>query len=144
MKRITVLLLVCFLQLAGRKICGISAAPVPYSITGNILQLSTIENEKYFISGTFQNSSQKDISSFTMVFYVFDEDGASPLYARNNVVMKIDARIPADTKYDFTLNIDKYFYENSDGDYESEYLYVSKIAYDDGSEWSDPLGLEVF
>ena len=142
MKRITVLLLVCFLQLAGGRIFGLVAAP--YSITGNILQQTTTENEKYYICGTFKNASQKNIKSFTMVFYVFDEDGASPLYARNNVVLKIDEQIPAETKYDFSLNIDKFFYENSDGDYETEYLYVSKIAYEDDTEWTDPLGLEIF
>ena len=89
-------------------------------------------------------ASQKNIKSFTMVFYVFDEDGASPLYARNNVVLTIDEQIPAETKYDFSLNIDKFFYENSDGEYETEYLYVSKIAYEDDTEWTDPLGLEIF
>ena len=28
--------------------------------------------------------------------------------------------------------------------YETEYLYVSKIAYEDDTEWTDPLGLEIF
>ena len=40
-------------------------------------------------------------------------------------------------------NLDKYFYAAAQGKYETEYLYVSRIVYSDGSEWSDPFGLEV-
>ena len=142
MKRISILLVMCLLHVFGGRLLALSAAP--YFISGNISDESLNENEKYNFIGSFTNDSSKDVCSFTIVFYVFDEDGGCPLIQRNNVVIKIDEFIKAGKTSSFNKNLDKYFYAAAQGNYETEYLYVSRIVYSDGSEWSDPFGLEVF
>ena len=142
MKRISILLVMCLLHVFGGRLLALSAAP--YFISGKISDESLNENEKYNFIGSFTNDSSKDVCSFTIVFYVFDEDGSCPLIQRNNVVIKIDEFIKAGKTSSFNKNLDKYFYAAAQGNYETEYLYVSRIVYSDGSEWSDPFGLEVF
>ena len=51
----------------------------------------------------------------------------------------------------FSRNLDDYLYMSDESsfyedevEYECEYLYVSRIEYADGSEWSDPFGFEYF
>ena len=128
----------------------------PYSIRGEISNASTQANQKYEFKGVFSNDSSKEVSSFTIVFFVFDQDGNSPLRGRNNVVIKIEEKVPAYENFDFVKNLDEYFYNTSDFyeednsvsddelEYECEYLYVSLITYSDGTEWSDPFGFEAF
>ncbi len=126
----------------------------PYSIRGEISNTSRLANQKYEFRGVFSNESSKDVSSFTIVFFVFDQDGNCPLRGRNNVVMKIQEEVPAGTNYTFVKNLDEYFYSTSDfyrednqtldDEFECEYLYVSLITYSDGTEWADPFGFEAF
>ena len=129
---------------------GFEAAP-PYAITGELTFDYSPVYEICGINGSFCNNSEHPVSSFTIVFYVFDSDGNSPVKGRNNIVIKIQEEVPAFCDYDFCLALDKYlavsqeYEENPDSPlYEIEYLYVSRIEYEDGSEWSDSFGLKYF
>jgi hypothetical protein len=123
----------------------------PYSIRGDISNEPSSAVEKIKFEGVFSNKSSKEVDSFTIVFFVLDQDGNSPLRGRNNVVLKISEVVLPDSSFSFSRNLDDYLYMSDESsfyedevEYECEYLYVSRIEYADGSEWSDPFGFEYF
>ncbi len=123
----------------------------PYSIRGDISNTLSSSASKIEFEGVFTNKSSKAVESFTIVFFVLDEDGNSPLRGRNNVVIKIEETVSPDSDFAFSRGLDDYLYISDDFllnedevGYECEYLYVSRIEYGDGSEWSDPFGFEYF
>ena len=142
MKNKIILICMTFMLLSS---CNLFAQnTVPYLIEGKIV---TDESEKYEnigFEGALYNKSSKSLSSFTFVFFGFDEDGNSPLLEKNNVVLKVEDDISSGTKYEFCISLDDLFPLVSIADYEVEYLYVSRLEYSDGSEWTDPLGFAVF
>ena len=117
---------------------------VPYSIKG---QLSFEDSDKYEccgFTGSFCNKGEAEVTAFTIVFFVFDSDGNSPVVGRNNIVLKIEQSVAPREDFDFCISLDKYLQVSDDQDYEVEYLYVSKIDYSDGSLWTDPFGIKFF
>lgn len=124
---------------------------VPYSIRGDISNTLSSATQKTFFEGVFTNKASKQVESFTIVFFVFDQDGNSPLRGRNNVVIKIEETVPVGSSFSFSRGLDDFFYAPDDSEfledeveYECEYLYVSRILYSDDTEWSDPFGFEYF
>lgn len=142
MKRISIVFLFCLMQVLGSKIYA--GQRVPYSITGRITAENSDAYENYGFAGTFKNFSEKEVESFTLVFFVFDDDGNCPLVGKNNIVCRIDQKILAQEKYDFVMNMDSFLPEVSELEYEADYIYVSRIEYSDKSEWTDPFGMEMF
>ena len=151
MKRILILFVFCSMQILGTKIYAFNF--LPYSIKGDFEGSADENSSSYTFSGQFDNKSEKPVSSFTVVFYVFDQDGNCPLQKRNNVVCMINESIPSGSNFEFNINMDEYLHESSydydseedeEREYRTEYLYVSRICYEDGTEWSDPFGLEAF
>lgn len=147
-KRISILFIIGFLGLIGGK--GFSLSAAPYFIHGEILTAQNEDITNVRFSASFNNMAQKEVSSFTVVFFVMDEDGGSPLAGRNNVVLKIDELVACGSSLEFERGMEKYFSSSAiegateNSEFEVEYLYVSKIDYSDGTQWTDPLGLEVF
>lgn len=92
----------------------------------------------------FINKSEKNIKSFTVVFYIFDEDGNPPALGRNNIVITINSEVLSKESYESCVSLDSFFYEIPEEPYEVDYLYVSKIVYEDDSVWTDPFGLCIF
>ena len=122
---------------------------VPYSIRGDILNALSASVQTF--EGVFTNKSEKEVDSFTIVFFVFDQDGNCPLKGRNNVVIRIDETVPVNSAFSFSQPLEDFFYNTDDStafedelEYECEYLYVSRISYSDGSEWTDSFGFEYF
>ena len=142
MKRISIVFLFCMFQVLASRIYA--GQRLPYSITGSLVNENSDAYENYGFSGVFKNHSEKAIESFTVVFFVFDDDGNCPLVGRNNVVVKIEKEILPQEKYEFVLNMDSFLPEASELDCEADYVYVSRIEYSDKTEWSDPFGMEIF
>jgi len=134
MKRILVIFILSTMSILTGRIYA--REKLPYSITGQI-------EDKVF-AGSFENKSSKKVNSFTLVFYVFDEDGNCPLIGKNNVVAKIEEELLEKESKDFILQLEEILPAERELDYEAEYIYVSLISYSDGSEWTDPFGMEVF
>lgn len=119
--------------------------PVPYAISGEI-EMDEDASE-YEIAGfkmEFRNLSDKNVVELTVNFYMFDEEGEPVSVGRSNVSLIVRAEIPAYETEERRISLDSYFYTVPDGLYTIDYLYVSKILYDDGSVWSDPYGLLYF
>jgi len=117
---------------------------LPYLIDAEMTMDSSNIYEIAGLDFTFMNKSNKSIKSFTIVFYLFDEDGNPPSLGNNNLVIQIDSVIqPSETMED-CFSLDSFLYEIPDCPYQLDYLYVSRIEYEDGSVWSDPLGAIAF
>ena len=124
---------------------GFAREKVPYSINGEILVGE--DNQDFNIAGldlNFLNKSEKCVENFTLVFFLFDQDGEPVANGYSNIVLKITEKVPANDYYTATVSLDDYLVEVTDETYQLDYLYVSRIEYEDGSFWEDPLGLHAF
>lgn len=116
----------------------------PYIIDGKMV---LEDSSKYEIAGFdffFMNQNEKSVKNFTVVFYMFDEDGNPIGTGRNNVVLKVTADVEGGESITGCICLDPYLNEIPSDPYEIEYLYISQITYDDNSKWTDPFGLCVF
>ncbi|MCR4742533.1 MAG: hypothetical protein K5866_06665 [Treponema sp.] len=141
-KKIKSLLLLFIFTLSS---CSLFAdSQIPYLIEGEMLMEASSDYEIAGFDITFVNKGDKAISSFTFVFFIYDQDGNIPSIGRNNIVMTVDARLGQGQVLKSCLPLDDYLYEIPEEAYQIDYLYVSKIIYEDGSEWSDPMGVKAF
>lgn len=111
---------------------------VPYQISGE-LDYSNLElNLNYW----FFNNNDKNIRSFTIVFYLFDEDGNPPVSTRSNIVLNQNMFVEGYANISKRIRLDYLFETLPDQEYTLDYMYVSKIEFADGTEWSDPFGMK--
>lgn len=116
----------------------------PYFISGEMVVDASSKYEAAGFNFNLINRSEKNIKSFTVVFYIFDEDGNPPALGRNNIVVTINSEVLSQENYESCISLDSFLYEIPEEPYEVDYLYVSKIVYEDDSVWSDPFGLCAF
>ena len=136
-----ILLMLCFAFLSCNLLGKNNA---PYIIDGKMV---LEDSSKYEIAGfdfLFINQNEKTVKNFTVVFYMFDEEGNPIGTGRNNVVLKVTSEVQGGKSIAGCINLDSYLNEIPSEPYEIEYLYVSQITYDDNSKWTDPFGLCVF
>ena len=122
-----------------------SRESVPYVIDAQ-MEMSD-ESESYEIAGIdlyFFNKDEKPVKELTVVFYLFDGDGEPVFSARSNISLCIQKVVPPQEGVRMTVSLDPYLYEIPEELYSVDYLYISRIVYEDGSDWSDPYGLMVF
>lgn len=136
--------LLCFLIFLFSSCQLLAKDSVPYLIDGKMV---IEESTEYQIAGFdfyLLNKSEKQISSFTVVFYLFDEDGNPPDYVKNSIVLTVKADVDSHDYLESCISLDKFFSSIPESPYTIDYLYISKIKYSDDSEWNDPFGLQVF
>lgn len=138
---------ICALLIAGcsslldTKI-GSASSTSPYSIKGECVLPQ--DGNDYQIAGfefVFRNSTDKDVTDFTLVFYVYDEDGNSALVGTDCVITKCEYSVPARSEIDGEISLDGYLSEATEVAYHADYIFVSEINYADGSKWHDNFGL---
>jgi hypothetical protein len=133
-------ILICFFVFQFVSCNLFSAEKCPYSVKA---QLVFDDSECYDFMGLdfkIKNNDERAIQELTLVFYVFDEDGEPASGVKNNIVLKLKCEIPGGELLEDCISLDKYVYNFDSENYEIDYLYVSKIVYDDGSVWTDPFG----
>lgn len=137
---------VAFFLIIMNTSCSVFARDnVPYVINGTFVSESNIA--EYEICGVdiyFLNKSDKVVNSFTVVFFLFDEEGEPVNTTKSNLVFRINESVESKESINLCLSLDQYMNYYPEEDYFIDYLYVSNISYTDGTEWSDPLGLQVF
>lgn len=134
-------LLISFLICNGLSCSNFSTKTAPYLISG---QMVTEDSRDYEMAGfdfSFFNKSEKTVSSFTLVFYLFDEDGNPPISGKNSITLQVKETVGPLEKLEMCASIDKYLTYVPSEPFTADFIYVSKIAYTDGSQWSDPYGL---
>lgn len=117
----------------------------PYIISGEFV--CGDETQGYSICGiqlNVFNKSEQEIKNLTVVFYLFDSDGEPVDTGNNNFVLSVDVSIPPKDSNEFCISLDDFMTSMPEEKYFVDYLYLSKISYEDGSEWSDPFGMMMF
>lgn len=118
---------------------------VPYIASGNfVMEENIAEYEVCGVDLYFLNKSEKKVRNFTVVFYLFDEEGEPVNTTKNNIVITIDENLNPMEEINLCISLDKYMNYLPEEGYFIDYLYVSNIVYEDSSVWSDPFGMHVF
>ena len=115
---------------------------IPYLVNAEMVTES--ENCEFQAAGLdlyFFNRSEKAVLSFTLVFFLFDEDGEAISDGRSNIVLSVKSRVEAGDVLESCVSLDQFFYSIPEYAYDIDYLYVSRIEYEDGEIWQDPLGM---
>ncbi|MCR5125339.1 MAG: hypothetical protein K6B43_09125 [Treponema sp.] len=134
------------LLLAAMSISGCSTMNsdnCPYLIANQKFEIGS-SSDGYEFAGTrftFHNGSKKDVKSFTVSFMLYDSDGNNPFIGSNNVVERIDEQVLSGMSKSILLSMDDYLSSVPSEPYQIDYMYVRKIIYSDGSEWTDPFGM---
>ena len=134
---ISVLLVLLFAILPG---CNLMAEDVPpYYIEGYVeCKDDSAVYKNAGLTFRFYNISDKNVKSFTIVFYLFDENGEIVGNDGDAIAFTIDFPMKKRQYVPLTVGIDPFLTEEVNENYFIENLYVSNIVYDDGTDWSDP------
>jgi len=117
-------------------------ARTPYRIHGEVSVGADAELYEYAgIALTFYNASGRTVRRFSVVVFLSGSDGESPFTEGNCVTLEYDENIAPYAVVNAEFSLDDYISEMPDEAYCIDFLYVSKIEYDDGSVWEDPFGL---
>jgi len=118
---------------------------VPYMVSGDFVMEEA--SEDYSVCGidlTIFNQSEKNISNFSIVFFLFDKDGEPARECSNRIAFDIQKIISSGESFNKCISLDKYMITFPEEELFVDYLYVSQIVYEDGSTWEDPYGLVAF
>ena len=114
----------------------------PYRIKGEVSVGADAAFYEYAgIALTFYNASGRAVRKFFAVVFLSGSDGESPFTEGNCVTLEYDENIAPRTAVRAEFGLDDYISEVPDEAYQIDFLYVSKIEYDDGSVWEDPYGV---
>ena len=106
----------------------------------------SLDTVPYLINGTFvmEDNSQKEIEKISLVFYLFDKDGEPAYECRNKISAEVEKVLGAGEDCNFCISLDKYLNSIPEDSLQVDYLYISRIEYEDGSVWEDPFGMVAF
>ena len=117
---------------------------LPYAIYGLVSENEENGSDQKTLELSFYNLSNKEVSDFTAVMFVFDQEGNSVLKNKNSLVLKFEESVLPGENLTVLVPMDSYVYDAEEEYFEIEYLYVSIIEYSDGTFWYDPFGLKRF
>lgn len=112
----------------------------PYELNVVMENYSSEEGDGIRFRYWFSNNSGKDIEAFSVICFIFDDEGESPLWGRNNVSFTVRELVKNGLSVEGTVSAEKYFEYIPDEPYDTDWSYVSRIIFDDGSKWTDPFG----
>lgn len=120
--------------------------PLPYAMTDGELRFGRVEGI-CSVAGVFfrlVNTGKKTISAVEMTCTVYDHSGKPSSFIGNNTIRaRLEMQLVAGKEKQLCLVLDGYI-SNIPQQTENwlvDQLYPSRIEYEDGSSWSDPLGL---
>ena len=124
---------------------ALTAGRNPYLVSGKFVMEE--DSSDYEICGAelkFYNRSEKKVTEFEVVFYLFDSDGEPASGCQNRLDFIIEKEVEPGGEFQNCLSLDSYMAVMPQSLLEIDYLYVSRILYTDGSVWEDPYGLVAF
>ena len=86
------------------------------------------------IEYVFFNDSEREVEAFSLIFFVFDEEGNSILKNHNYEVERIEERVAAKSYFYGSLPVTKLLSYLPEDSLELEWFYVTAIKYADGEE----------
>ncbi len=116
---------------------------IPYAVTEPECVIGKVDGIHEFVGlhFTFYNNSEKSINKLKFSFIVFDSTGeSSPFIGSNILTANYTDSIAPSESHDVVFSLDSYTSEIPTEPYIIDFFYITKIEYDDGSDWSDPYG----
>ena len=114
----------------------------PYRIKGEVSVGADAAFYEYAgIALAFYNASGRAVRKFFAVVFLSGSDEESPFTEGNCVTLEYDENIAPRTAVRAEFGLDDYISEVPDEAYQIDFLYVSKIEYNDGGVWEDPYGV---
>lgn len=113
---------------------------VPYELEYVLKTDEDSENKKFLFEFDFENLDDRKILNFEVIFFVFDENGEPPLYGKNYEVLSVKEEVGGNSKMKYSCDISDFFEFDPDLSYNVDFVYVSKITYDDGEVWKNDVG----
>lgn len=118
---------------------------IPYVISGDfVMEENAVDYSICGIDIYMVNKSEKEIKNISIVFFLFDKDGEPAYECQSKIAVEIEKSIGARESTSFCMSLDKFMNTIPQDPLLIDYLYVSKIEYEDGSKWEDPYGLVAF
>ena len=140
-----ILLFMMFLILFGTGCKTYSLEKIPYVMTGDfVMEESSADYSICGVDFFLLNKSEKEIKNLTIVFFLFDKDGEPAFECRSKISAQIEKDISAGEDCTFCMSLDNFMNSIPSEYLIVDYLYLSKIEYQDGSVWEDPYGLVAF
>ena len=118
---------------------------IPYVITGEFVMDESASD--YSLCGVdffIMNKTEKEIRSFNVVLFLFDQDGEPAYECSSKISADIEKSISSGESTSFCMSLDKFMNTIPSDPLIVDYLYLSKIEYQDGSVWEDPYGMAAF
>ena len=144
-KTYRILLFMMFLILFGTGCKTYSLEKIPYVMTGDfVMEESSADYSICGVDFFLLNKSEKEIKNLTIVFFLFDKDGEPAFECRSKISAQIEKNISAGEDCSFCMSLDNFMNSIPSEYLIVDYLYLSKIEYQDGSVWEDPYGLVAF
>lgn len=135
-------LIFVFFMLLNLSSCSQLYTAVPYLISGEMKLNESDEKGITAFDFKIKNCGEKDIFSFTVTFLLFDEEGNPVLNGNPKISCIVREDVPSGEILKSSFSLDDFLNYIPEEAYKVEYLYVKKIIYSDGTEWTDPLGLK--
>ena len=129
-----------FILFSGCSMNYAFAKNAPYALQAKMVTEPSAIYEAAGLDFSFLNKESQKVKSITIVFFMYDEEGNAPSIGPNNAELEIFVDVEAGELVEDCVCIDSLLYEIPEEPYQLDYLYVSRICYEDGSEWRDPYG----
>lgn len=127
----------------GQILCKTNKQKAPYLIESRLEADEKLSEGSARLFYNFTNLSPQIVTSFTVVFFVFDEEGNPLENSRSSFQVQIPQTVAEGQTIEDFINLSKYIYINDDSFY-TDFIYVSRIEYKNGSVWTDPFGRKYY
>lgn len=117
-------------------------ALAPYRIKGEVSDSADTAYYEYgCVALTFYNKSKRAVRKFFVVVFISGNDEMAVSSNENRILFECDKNVAARTAVRAEFSLDDYVFEAVDETYQIDFLYVSRIEYEDGGVWEDPHGI---
>lgn len=116
----------------------------PYELKAQMVIEPSLIYETAGFEFSFLNKSDKTVKALTFVFFLNSDEESSFEVFENLIKLEVNAVVEPQSFVEDCVSLDLFLYEVPEEPYLLDYLYVSRIVYEDGSEWTDPFGVYLF
>ncbi len=114
----------------------------PYTVSNKYVVVGK-EDGLYRLAGAYidvVNNSEKTIESGEISFSLFDSSG-NPCGLKTVVTSHVDLKLMPGEETEIIISLDKVLGANLDESYKLDFVRFTKLNYEDGTVWVDPLGV---
>jgi hypothetical protein len=118
----------------------------PFSLSGFEIKKGAIDKVCHVASASFYfiNTSNKDITAFTLNFRLYDGDKKPIGTGDNKVIFKYSGLIKAGEEKQIIVSLDRFIPQETGSGIVADHIFVESVLFSTGEQWSDPFGIRQF